>query len=108
MLKKKSEQFGLVSTDIIRDNNYIANGFYAYPGRIGRKNVIKHVIRCYHEATYMLRGLITQFETLEASVAQIPLAKTIMSERIASLKQSINIIENEKIKLTVLLEEKKG
>lgn len=98
MRKKKSEQA----------TTHVANGFYAYPSRLGRKNVIKHVIRCYHEATYMLRSLITQFETLEASVAQIPIAKTIMSERIASLKQDINIIENEKIKLTVLLEKKEG
>lgn len=96
MRKKKSEQKA----------THVANGFYAYPTRLGRKNVIRHVIRCYHEATYMLRNLVVQFETLEASVAQIPLAKTIMSERIISLKDSINIIENEKIKLTVLLEKK--
>lgn len=107
MQQKKSEHFEqIVSKDIIADSNHIAQGYYAYPTRLGRKNVLRHIMRCYHEATYMLRNLIIQFETLEASVAQLPYAKVIMTERIASLKQSINVIENEKIKLAVLLEKK--
>ena len=102
-LQKSLEKSKEISTEIIADPNHVSKGFYAYPSSVGSKNIIKHAMRCYSEAIYMLKELIKQFETLKSSVVQLPGAEMVMKKQIQNLQYNVKSLEQEKDIVSMLL-----
>jgi len=74
----------------------ISKGFYGFKQDGGRKKQLtKHILRVYTDAMYILKSMINQFETLQASVATEPEAGVFMSKKVEYMKKMLRSVEIE-------------